>query len=172
MDRKKLWENMQIRRKWRKKTKFQVLSAFLARSRMCPWSNIWHHRTLIEQTGCETQHISKGVNKTALFYIEQTVTVDIVLFYMWGQVFLLIYRNMCILIPTLWCAKWRSTNKNVTKKLASFTTRLALSTVFALKCASQQIQIGKNHWAKTVMAFKIIIIGLAHFAIFKHPENS
>ena len=36
----------------------------------------------------KTQQISKGVNEAVLFYVEQTITVHIVLFYMWAKKFL------------------------------------------------------------------------------------
>ena len=36
---------------------------------------------LIEPTGLEAQQISKRVNKAALSFVEQTVTLHIVLFY-------------------------------------------------------------------------------------------
>ena len=39
-------------------------------------------------TGLEAQQPSKGVKKAALFYVEQTVTVHIVLFHVRAQMFL------------------------------------------------------------------------------------
>ena len=36
---------------------------------------------LIELTGCEAQQTSKAAYKVVLFYVEQTVTLHIVLFY-------------------------------------------------------------------------------------------
>ena len=44
----------------------------------------------MKPTGWEAQQISKRMNKAALFYVEQTVTVRIVLFYVWTQMFLLV----------------------------------------------------------------------------------
>ena len=35
---------------------------------------------LIELTGWEAQQISKGVNKAALYYVEQIVTMDLICF--------------------------------------------------------------------------------------------
>ena len=54
--------------------------------------------SVFENTRLRVQ-IPKGVNKVILFYVEQTVTVYIVLFYVWAQMFLLICRSyaFCVL---------------------------------------------------------------------------
>ena len=45
---------------------------------------------MIKLTGWEAYQVSKGMNKAALFYVEQTVTVHIVMFYVRIQMFLLV----------------------------------------------------------------------------------
>ena len=90
-------------------------------------------------TGCmgSRQQISKGVNKTALYYVEQIVTMDL---------FCLSYKpTFCYWlgvrthsIPFVFCERSRPTNKRnreqkcITKKLASFITIPALSTKMEL----------------------------------------
>ena len=55
------------------------IPAILNASR-CDYSS-WNELFFFLFFGGEAQQISKGANKAALFYVEQTVTVHIVLFY-------------------------------------------------------------------------------------------
>ena len=76
------------------------------------------------------------MNKAALFYVEQTVTAHIVLFYVWHKRFycLVVHISCCISIFLVFCARWRPTSKQkreqryITKRLASFIASLLLST--------------------------------------------
>ena len=43
------------------------------------------------------------MNKAALFYVEQTVTVHIVLFYVWTQMFLLISCSLVVALQYFLC---------------------------------------------------------------------
>ena len=43
------------------------------------------------------------MNKVALFYVEQTVTVHIVLFYVWAQMFLLISFSLVVAFQYFLC---------------------------------------------------------------------
>ena len=43
------------------------------------------------------------MNKAALFYVEQTVTMHIVLFYVWAQMFLLISCSLVVVFQHFLC---------------------------------------------------------------------
>ena len=43
------------------------------------------------------------MNKAALFYVEQTVTVHIVLFYVWAQMFLLVSCSLVVAFQYFLC---------------------------------------------------------------------
>ena len=69
---------------------------------------------LIELTIVKLQNNSEGVQKAAIFYVERTVTVHIVLFFLKTKCFYwLVVRLQCISIPSVFCARSRQTNKTI-----------------------------------------------------------
>ena len=60
------------------------------------------------------------MNKAALFYVEQTLTVHIILFYVWAQMFLLISCSLVVAFQYFLCFVYgegqqasKKENKNV-----------------------------------------------------------
>ena len=132
----------------------------------------WSHHCRL--TGCEAQQTSKGVYKAALFYVEQTVTLHIVLFSVWAQLFLQYWivvhmdlNTLCVLCRVRASEQKKSRTKTCNKETGRFHKQLTLLPNWVhIRCIYGSVVEGPSQISYNIL----ILVSSSHVLVLLSEE--